>query len=506
MVALILRGLVVPLLGLLAAASSVAGQAPILLEPGHWTWDAVRRLSAAGLAPPASDPAAAPLTLAHARRVFTYAAAAAEQAGRPDLQRLAEGYAALLPPEDTAMLATAALRAGWLRDAGAARGGDGYTPGEDWEGARLVDDAGGAAALVDAHGWLHPRVGWRFDGGWIGDRWAVPAATVTAAIGAFDAWGGRRRLHYGAGRGGGTVLGSGTGEVADLAHRTLAAFDGLGVHVRDPFHFPWILRALGPSRIEIAAGRLAENGVVEAPYVVFGRLVITPFTPRLTLGVNRGAIFGGRGNPITLRRLAGLLFGEHGGDLGEFENQVISGVIRFRPPLGPIPLELYYERGADDTAGAIRDVPATVTGVDLAAVPGLPALALGVEHTYFAPSCCGNPPWYRNVFFRGSWGDRGRLFAHPLGGHGTEWLAHARLDLPRSGLLVRGEAFVRDRGEENLFAPEREGRSRGVRLAVDLRGAHRLQFRVDGAFEDGSNWSEQRISATVSHLLGRSIR
>src|SRR5690606_37782701 len=141
-------------------------------------------------------------------------------------------------------------------------------------------------------------------------------------------------------------------------------------------------------------------------------------------------------------------------------------------------------------------VPTYIAGFDLAAVPGLPALAVGLEHTRFSGSCCGNPLWYRNVFFRGSWSDEGRLFAHPLGGHGREWLLHARADLPAHGVLLRSELFSRRRGHENLFAPERTGLSLGGMLSMELRRGD-TALRIDGGYEDAGGWSSHRVSAML---------
>jgi protein-tyrosine phosphatase len=496
-------GTAVLLLVGLAGGRPVAAQAgPVFLGPGHWSYDAIRRLTAAGVAPASSDHALAPVTRWHALRVFTAAEAAA--ADRPVLSRRAAGYRRLLLAEgDTSgLLAGSRLSAGWVAARGEALGGDGYYIFEDWEGARPLPAV--SAPLVAWSGWghLHPRVAWNLDAGQVAGRLTIRTATVAAAAGPVDLWAGRRAMRYGIGRGGGTVLGGALLEPPDLAHRTTYTFQGIGGQVREPFHFPAFLRFLGPARIEASLGRIARNGLVDGPWVAFGRLTGSPFTDRIVLGINRGAIFGGADNPVTPGRLVGLLIGVHGGHVGEFENQVFSTILGFRPPLGPhLPLALYVEWGMDDTADAVRDVPAVVAGVDLAAVPGLPALSLGVERTSFAQSCCGNPIWYRSVFFRGSWADGGRLFAHPLGGHGREWLAHAALALPAHGAVARADLFRRERYHENLFAFERMGGSTGVAASVQLwRGPHTV--RIDGTVERGDGWSLERLAAAFSVSLG----
>lgn len=499
--AAVTRRFLLPLL-LLTLASPVAGQtAPVFLEPGHWTYEAIRGLSRAGVAPAAADPALAPVTLEHARTVFEYAAAQAAEEGRTMLAEQAVAYLRLLTmmhPDTTALLSTARFRAGWAAASGEALGGDGYFIDEDWQGSRPVRRSSEPAAALSAHGYIRPWLSWSVDGGRLGGDWELTAATAGVRLGAFDGWVGRRRLHYGIGHGGGTVIGSGLHEIPDLAHRTAYTFEGGGIQVRDPFHVPY-LNFLGPVRIEVAGGRLPRSGLVERPFVVFGRMVGSPFSPRFTLGINRGAIFGGEGNPITAGRLLGLLAGMHGGEHGEFENQVFAVIMRYRPPLGRLPAEAYLEWGMDDTSGAVKNAPAVIAGMEVGPFGGSGAVSIGFERTRYPAACCGQPIWYRSVFFRGSWADDGRLFAHPLGGHGKEWLSHARVDMPARGLLVGATAFIRERGHENLFAPERQGRSAGGTASVQQQLAPRTTLRFEGGLERARDWNGYRLTVMFAH-------
>ncbi|HEX6132522.1 MAG TPA: capsule assembly Wzi family protein [Longimicrobiales bacterium] len=487
------------LAALVLHATAVQAQvAPVFLEPGHWSWDAIRRLSTAGLAQPAADPMDAAITVQHARAVFTHAAEVAEATGRADLADLACAWLRRLEAEadSSGVLAAAAVGAGWTAASGEVLAGEGYFTGEDFTGAQPLSATNGPAAVLAAHGHITRWLSWNVQGGRLAGQWVVPAATLGFALGPFDAWGGRRRLHYGAGRGGAIVLGSGIDDVSTFAHRTLDTFEGIGIHVREPFDFPWFLHALGPARVELAIGRISRNGLIDAPWVAFGRITASPFGDRFALGLNRGSIFGGEDNPVTLRRLLEMIGGLHGAG---FENQVFSVVMRYRPPLGSVPLEAYLEFGADDTAGALDDVPTYIVGVDVGALPGLPAVSLGLEHTRFSGSCCGNPQWYRNVFFRGSWSDEGRLFAHPLGGHGYEWRAHARLDRPGT-MTLRVDGFMRRRGHENLFAPERHGYAFGSLMGAELQRG-RTALRLEGGVEWGASWDRYRVSVMLSRAL-----
>jgi hypothetical protein len=302
------------LVGLSAVPYPGAGQdvrerprpvAPLFLEPGHWTYDAIRRLNGLGLAPPASDPALAPVTLRHAAAVFAHSEAAALAQARPAYAALAAAYRAQLDAEaDTviAPLAGSALRLGWAAAHGEALGGDGYFWREDWQGAQPVPAAGGPVALWRGHGHMQRWLAWSAEAGWVADEAVFRSAVASMTLGPLDVWGGRRRLQYGMGRGGAVVLGGALNDVPLHYHRTGYVFEGIGIHTRDPFHFPWVLRVLGADRAEATLGRISRNGRVDRPWVAFGRLIGTPFSPRFTLGINRGTIFGGDGQTLTAGR------------------------------------------------------------------------------------------------------------------------------------------------------------------------------------------------------------
>ncbi|HEX6693749.1 MAG TPA: capsule assembly Wzi family protein [Longimicrobiales bacterium] len=477
-----------------------AQRAPVYLDPSHWTYQAVRSLSVAGVAPDAASPTFLSMSLQHAAMVFDSAAVLAADRGRPDLAAAAAAYADLLVAEGedrTALLSAIEARGGAAWSRGEALAGDGYFRGEDFEGARRIASQFGPVFALRAHGYLVPRLSWQADGGLLGEEPALLAADVALAAGPLNIWAGRRHLQFGAGDAGAVVLGTGMG-VRDVDHRTRDRFDGVGLEVRDPFYFPAFLRLLGPIRMEMELGRLDRSGRVDDPWIAFGRIVGSPLTRRITLGATRGAIFGGEGNDITAARLAGLIIGLHGGETGEFENQTFSGIARVRPPLGRLPVEVYGEWGMDDTAGAFTDVPGQVFGLEIGPLPAAP-VSFVLEHSRFAHSCCGNTPWYRNVFFRGSWADEGQLFAHPLGGDGRELLGRISVQLPEPALFVRTEGFVRTRGEENLFAIEREGKSWGGTINVDFQAGSAFGIRLDAGFERGLEdvpWTLGRMSLT----------
>jgi hypothetical protein len=306
-------------------------------------------------------------------------------------------------------------------------------------------------------------------------------------LGPVDLWAGRRAPAFAGGRGGRVVLGG------------AVPLDGGGLSLAGPRSLPGFLRHLGPVRFETHLARLGESGALRHPWFWAARGSVAPH-PRLSLGLNRAAMFGGEGNaPITVKNVLLMLAGSRAeelpGDLGRsfFANQVASVELRWRPPLGGVPSTLYVEWGMEDSSGAWLNVPGFTAGWEVAAVPRAPDVALGIEVTYFAPECCGNPPWYRHASFTGGWAQEGLPLGHPLGGEGMEWLLHGRADLLDARLVSSWGLFHRKRKGDNLFMPDRQGTSRGASLEVLWGAGGRTDLVLDGLYESGEGgWSQLR--------------
>lgn len=480
-----------------AQADTVASPAPEFAAPflpdDHWSLGAVRRLYGLGLTPPGFDPGRRTLSRREAGALLLRAAELAE-AGAPRAARIARAYALRFAeefPATAAALEGRATGAAWLGRAdvlagvelrrGAVRAGSGYANGSGWTGPEPAGDVAGGVLGASGAVALHPYVAAVLAPVLRSGRLDLADAHIVAVVRGVGAWVGRRPVGFGPGVGGALVL--------DAA----VPFDGGGLFLARPLTLPG---PLGPLRLETFVSRMERNGPVLRPWVWAARAGLVPH-PRLALGVNRGAVFGGSGNgEFSLRDLAYVIVGKHGGERSEAENQVVALDAMFRPPLGRLPLVLYVEWGFEDSAGAWKDVPAVVAGIELSAVPGLEALALGVERTAFAGSCCGNPIWYRHWAFLQGWTDGGVPLGHPLGGHGSEWLLHARADLLDARLLLAGRAFTRHRGAENLFAPDRQGPSRGADLWARYRVRRAWDAIARAFFETGErDWHEARVLA-----------
>ncbi|MBX6363108.1 MAG: hypothetical protein IRZ00_04510 [Gemmatimonadetes bacterium] len=488
------------------AQASLPHQPPTFASPfvpaDHWSRRAARRLQALGLAPPGYEAGLALLTRREMAYVLKYAAARAaldRPAYAPVARGLAERFAEEFGgtvPAHTARLDRVRREAGWIGAGydhadGRVLAGVGYDNTTDWTGARPVPDSEAGVLATSLSAGLGRHLAVRAVPTLRETAVGLPEGEVVATWRALGAWAGRRGVDFGPARGGGIVL---SGAVP---------LTGFGGFLAQPIRFPWIFRHMGPIRMEAFASQVRGGDRIRDPYFVAFRGTMTPH-PRLTVGLNRAAMFGGEGNsPITLHNLAFLLVGgTHAGAQGEFANDVLSADFQFRPPLGPIPLQLYLEWGMDDGSGAWLDVPGMTAGAELGAVPGAPWLSLGGEWTYFDRSCCGNTIWYRNWAMRQGWTDDGRLLGHPLGGEGRQWLAYGAAEAAGARVRLEWTAYVRRREAENLLAPQRLGRSRGGSLAGWLRIERALELQAVGALECGdAGWRTSSLTLGVRALF-----
>ncbi|HSM34894.1 MAG TPA: capsule assembly Wzi family protein [Longimicrobiales bacterium] len=477
------------------AAAPLGAQSPVLLPSDHWAVDAVRRLDAMGILPVSPDRGRRRLTLGEVERLLGAADADAAFAGLLSSYRsrftrefgTASGGGKAAPWIVGFVGAAVVLRE---NEFGTGSGTLAPGPGETIviadraPGPRRVDDH-----RLEPHGWVGAGVGpigatAQAHTTMTGD--GVYEAHLAVRVGAIAAWGGRAGIGYGPGRHGSLVLG-GEREVV-----------GGGWSTVRPFRLPWLLRALGDLHVESFLGTLRRSGDIEDPWL-WGLRVSTMPHPRLGFGVSRAAMFGGDRNGgfdlghfmeiIALERRPGL----------PFENQIGALDAWFRPPLPGLPLVIWAEWGADDTAGALFQVPGLVTGVEIPAWPGSPWLAISGESTWMAPRCCANGPWYWHSFFPSGWAVEGEPLGHPLGGEGTELLLGIDVSPARLAAELSLDLFRRDRGPDNLYSPRWEGVSHGGELRAGLRGA-RWELVLSGYGEQGDGW--RRFGST----LGTRIR
>jgi hypothetical protein len=486
------------------AAPSAVDPAPVfraspLLPFEHWAVQAARRAEALGLT--RFFPAQRAVPRAQVARALEQAAA---NASTPALRELAEGWRARFReefPEYAApsgrtmsgftLLGTRAA-AGYDRWTGRLAPVIGYrqTRGEPLP---LADVSDPRATL--ATGIANPWVSVDAEGAVRGGQAVLREWNAAVGFGTFQLSVGRAEVGYGWGRTGGIV------------YATPDALPRLELESTRPFHLPWVLRHVGPVTLHTFAGPVNDPDRHPTDPNLWGMRVAVQPHPRLTVGANRGSMFGGDGDPTTLKNLASMLVGVV---RSSFENQVVSLDARYRLPTDRVlPATAYLEWGADDAAGAFDETPARVIGLYLPALPAAPNVALGGEYTYFKHWCCGHGPWYLNATFPGNWAVRDRPLGHPLGGEGAEYAAYLQAAGWDARLRLDARGWIRDRSDRsldggvrkgggNLFTPQRAGRSVGGTADAALRLAPRAEVRATWMLDDGEGWRESAFSTSLA--------
>jgi hypothetical protein len=252
---------------------------------------------------------------------------------------------------------------------------------------------------------------------------------------------------------------------------------------------------LGPLSTHLFFTRLRYGRHPGDPYLGGVNLTLQPH-PRLQLSARRAALFGGDsvGAPVSLGAVSRMMVGMTvSNSTNGFENQLASLELRYRLPTDPhVPLTVYGEIGMEDMSltRSFYLAPGITAGLFAPILPTLPAISAGVELTHFgrAPETYGI--WYRHFKLHGGWAaDEGPL-GHPLGGHGQELRGYGSADLFRGRLRFSGDAFFRRRGEENLYAPERAGRSTGFVGDAAWRPLRRGELKLSVYRESGADWEE----------------
>jgi hypothetical protein len=497
--------------GAVPAMSQERWPASPLLAPTHWAVQAAARTEAMGLAPEYL-----PAQVAVPRHVVAAALAnAAERvddgSANPATAGMVEGWLARFREEFPEF--RGAGESGGAGDGGAGDGGAGDAGAADGgAGAvRLLGSSAGVGSVlargVGAPG-LHEFPPDRTGATPIGDRsellaraelaaalggWFTVAATpelatdgarldraeLTAGWGGVRISAGRAPVGYGPGAGGGVILSG------------FAPLDRLELSTTTPTRLPGWLGWLGPFAAHTFAAVLPDDRHPGSPWL-WGVSASARPHPRFTISGHRALMIGGDGvaEPTTAADIIPAILGKN--IVGV--NQIASASFRLRLPTeGIAPLAVYCEWGAEDSAGSPFQAPGLICGGYSAALPGLPQVALGLEHAQFGARAEGGPPWYRHHMFPGNWAlDEGPL-GHPLGGEGRQWLLYGDLAGFAGRLRMDGELFWRERTGENLYVPGREGWSTGVTGELVWRVLPNGDLLLSGSREEGDGWAESRL-------------
>lgn len=472
------------------------------LSPDHWTRHALQRLAASGLLPVDVAALTWPAPRAFVRQLLDQAAggpppdtetSVSRPGDEPDRRPTGNGsdraiarawlarFDAELRQHATGPLALGVLPAvGYFAAEGQLGAGTTTTlpKGPEYPGPFRINDVAGlfvenafTAGIgprffleATARAMAHEDVDWR-------------RLAASTRIGPAHVWFGRREAAFGP-RNGGLAL---SGDVP---------FDGAGLDTPGGFRLPGFLRSLGRVRVSQVVARFERSGPIEHPWFVATRLAFAP-SDRLAIGINRAALFGGKGNePVTLGRVLLVAIGitDSASKDSDFENQVASIDAAWHAARTVL---VWAEYGIDDAGTAFALVPALSAGVLWTGPAWAPALSVGASATAIASSCCGHPAWYVHAGLADGWTDRGRLLGHPLGGNGLELSLDWAVDPVSLPVIARGRILFRDRGSENLFAPDLDGSTAGLDARVEaMVDRFLLGLRIASEFGDGpARWT-----------------
>jgi hypothetical protein len=496
---------------LLAAPLRAQAPPPQYASPyvpaGHWTLAAVRRAVGLGLAPRELGWDDGTMSRRRAALLLDAAAGQAEAEGHPAaamMRGYVRRFAEELPATAAAALATGHARVG---EGAAALGIGGRSGILGTSNANWVSEGGGPPRALGNYFGPQGEVTWAASFGRhaalslaprsaAGD-WRPSEGYALAGWGPAAVWAGRRALRYGAAVGGGILF------------NPVGGINAAGLVV-EPARLPSFLRHVGPVRFEATLGRIDSSNAIRHPWIMALHGSFSPH-PRLLIAGNIGSMMSGSGRPpLTLRNVFEVLaFARAKRNTGgvEFENSLVSGEVRFRVPTR-VPLLAYVEWGSEDNRGAWWSIPGAVGGVELSALPGFPALALGAEYTRFGPPCatCDEnglfSEWYRHYVYQGGWALDPVPLGHPLGGNGVEVTVFARYDALDARLRLDGRVFHRERDYFNLFAPDREGRSVGAVLEGSWRARPNLDVELETSLEEGArDWRQATLFAGARFLF-----
>jgi hypothetical protein len=455
-----------------------------LLPPDHWAVRAAARLEGLGLLAshlPAQQ--AAPLLAVWA--ALDEGARRAEEE-RPEVAALARGWREKLLAEWRGVEAGGLFR--FL--GGQASGGyawDAVSPAPAspppatwslWPPERndpfLAAAAAGALSEYAALGVAPVLAPWQV-------RWA---GELVAGYGPVSLSAGRAAGQFGfAAPGGGVVLGG------------LPLVDRVELQTYRPLDTP-----IGLFTVDLWLGRLGPPRHADGTLLWAFSLQYRP-VPRLTLGVQHGAMMGGdtwkaaTGSGFTIGDFLGVVTFSGNGP----ENNVYSVSARWRLPTESfLPMTFHLEWGGDDNGGAWVQAPGIDAGVVVPSLPFAPEVQVGLEASFFGTLCpaetggalCRSPGyplnWYTHGTYLGGWAAGDLPLGHRMDGNGRALLLRVSADLLEARLLLRGDAFVRNRFRVNLLAPY-VGTSGGF----DLEATWRLgigEVGLSGRLEVGEGW------------------
>ncbi len=256
---------------------------------------------------------------------------------------------------------------------------------------------------------------------------------IALQLGAMEFSLGRQSLWWGQGHHG-TLVMSNNAQPLDMLRITNPT----------PALLPWVLKYLGPFRIDMFWSQLEEDRVVSEAYFAGMRVNFKPL-PWVELGASRGVIFGGtrdygQGEKIDLDAsdFITILSGKNlaGGD--DTSNSVAAVDGRLRVPF-LWNAEVYGEYGGEDESNHFLAAHGWLAGIYLPQIEPSGRLSLTFEHTDLSRQDNMAPDWYNHGIFKSGYTYQGKLLGHHVGGSAKD--TYLEIDALISETLLLSVAF-----------------------------------------------------------------
>ena len=299
------------------------------------------------------------------------------------------------------------------------------------EGGTMTILFGSEAALPHFNIRLHSRLTTGEE-----DRAFIHKGYLKTQILGLELGAGKESLWWGQGRHGGLFL-TGNAEPLPMVRLTNPS----------PARLPFILKYLGPCRLDFFLSRLEEERAVPEPWLAGFRMDFRPFRT-FEAGMTMMVMAGGEGRPeVDLGDLFGIFFGENESGDEDRSNRIAGFDFRLTLP----GWQVYGEFGGEDEAGWFPSKWAGLVGLY---VPSLgPSMDLRVEYADLAYNEEIGGAWYVHGAYTDGYTYKGRILGHHVGGDGRDLFAEVSLDLG-SGSRARMGVDLEWRGLRNQEATE----------------------------------------------------
>ena len=180
-----------------------------------------------------------------------------------------------------------------------------------------------------------------------------------------------------------------------------------------PLLLPWILKPLGLFKFTTFVSRLGEDRVVPKPLIWGLRLNLKP-NPYIEIGIERTAIFGGKGHPEGFSTWWDVIRGKGDVDNNVAGDQRAGFDMTLTLPFESQPLQIYFEADGEDEAARLPSKWAYLMGLYLPRVADFEKIGFRAEcadnHIPGSPNV-----WYNHSIWQTGYRYEGRIIGHHMG-------------------------------------------------------------------------------------------